>query len=423
MSTVDECLQRNCHKSKQEIKRKLDRLRNTDLQQWIQTNCDHRPTHDKRRKTENCEYIADTFTSVRPRLPSDQGMFSYLASFVPTRDLGQLGTTSRAVRTLTVPNLISRRVWGPEVFGWLPERRALVKHMHIDRLDRPLEKGLLPPNLTHLTFGKYFNQSIIVPPGVLPEKLTHLTFVADPRASQFSRGKVFDGPLVPGIFPESLTHLSFGHVFNQPLVVPGVFPQNLTHLSFDGNFDPPLVPGIFPVSLTHLSLGYSFNRPLVPGIFPGSLTHLSFGYSFDQFLRPGLFPDSLTHLSFDHNFDYPLVRGIFPENLTHLTFGYSFDQLLVPGIFPDSLTHLSFGYSFDRPVVPGIFPVSLTHLTFGHHFDSLLVPGIFPVSLTDLTLGSNFNQDLTDVLSPNVTRHTYRGSSSDNEEYLSDADE
>ena len=379
MSTVDECLQRNCHKSKQEIKRKLDRLRNTDLQQWIQTNCDHRPTHDKRRKTENCEYIAHTFTSARPRLPSDQGMFSYLASFVPTRDLGQLGTTSRAMHTLTVPNLISRRVWGPEVFGWLPERRALVKHMHIDRLDRPLEKGLLPPNLTHLTFGKYFNQSIIVPPGVLPEKLTHLTFVADPRASHFSRGKVFDGPLVPGIFPESLTHLSFGHVFNQPLVVPGVFPQNLTHLSFDGNFDPPLVPGIFPVSLTHLSFGYSFNRPL--------------------------------------------VSGIFLENLTNLSFGYSFDQSLMPGLFPDSLTHLSFGYSFDRPVVPGIFPENLTHLTFGYSFDSLLVPGIFPASLIDLTLGSNFNQDLTGVLSPNVTRHTYGGSSSDNEEYSSDVDE
>lgn len=342
MSAVDavlsECLQRNCHKSKEEIKTELNHLTNPELQEWLRINCKACVKHDKRRKTENCEYIADKFTS---RLPSDQRLFSYLTTFIPTPDLGQLSTTSRAVRSRTDPNMITRRVWGTRVFDWSPERRALVRQMHIEQFDGSFAQ-LLPPNLTHLTFDWCFGQPL--ESGVLPDTLTHLVFNGD-----------FNQPLVPGLLPEKLTHLTLGGHFDHP-VMPGIF-ENLTHLSFGPNFNQPLSPGLFPDGLMHLSFGLSFNQPLVP--FPISLTHLSFGYLFNQPLLPGIFNDNLTHLelSYDPQED-PILPDVLPHSLEELTFKNPVHQEFVTGVLPPNLVKLKFIHPF-RPSAVDVLPPNL----------------------------------------------------------------
>ena len=65
---------------------------------------------------------------------------------------------------------------------------------------------MLPPNLTKLTFGCNFYQSLTA--GVLPPNLTHLTF-----SHEFNRA------LVVGALPPNLTHLTFGRDFNQLLAL------------------------------------------------------------------------------------------------------------------------------------------------------------------------------------------------------------
>ena len=48
----------------------------------------------------------------------DRRLFSYITTFMSTRDLGQLWMCSRAAHNICIPNLVPRVVWGPGVFSW-----------------------------------------------------------------------------------------------------------------------------------------------------------------------------------------------------------------------------------------------------------------------------------------------------------------
>jgi hypothetical protein len=96
----------------------------------------------------------------------------------------------------------------------------------------------LPPNLTHLTFGGNFNQTV----DNLPSNLIHLTF-----------GYTFNQFV--NKLPINLTHLTFGVDFNQIITN---YPPNLTHLKFGHFFDQSV--DNLPVNLTHLTFGHDFNQ-------------------------------------------------------------------------------------------------------------------------------------------------------------------
>ena len=111
----------------------------------------------------------------------------------------------------------------------------------------------LPSNLTHLTFGCYFNQEVYN----LPKNLTHLTFgfwfnkSVDNLPYSHMCEKIANGVRPP----EYLTHLTFGHQFNKSVdatrknkIFTGA-PKN--NIVFDGDN--------LPASLTHLIFGNSFN--------------------------------------------------------------------------------------------------------------------------------------------------------------------
>ena len=166
-------------------------------------------------------------------------------------DLTQFWACSQAVRNLVLPNLVPAVVWGPEVLTWArdPKRRDMlpfVKRMNLKRMNVESLVGVLPPNLTQLTFSTFFNQSLTA--GVLSANLTHLTF-----------GGHFNQALVAGVLPPNLTQLTFGLHFNQPLAA-GVLPVNLTHLTFsafDGHFNQPLEASSSQPG--HLTFGFNFN--------------------------------------------------------------------------------------------------------------------------------------------------------------------
>ncbi len=72
---------------------------------------------------------------------------------------------------------------------------------------------MLPPNLTHLTFGNSIRH---IKEGVLPTNLTHLTLNNDDMISISKKA-----------LPLSLTHLSIGAIDYKK-----TFPKNITHLTF-----------------------------------------------------------------------------------------------------------------------------------------------------------------------------------------------
>ncbi len=136
-------------------------------------------------------------------------------------------------------------------------------------------------NLTHLTFGDFYNQSV--------DKVV----------------KISNGSSVyKSILPNSITHLIFGYWFN----------KSVNHL---------------PNSITHLTFGRHFNQPV--DNLPNSITHLTFIWNFDQPVDK--LPNSITHLTFGRNFDQQLTK--LPTNLKYLvmssTYKYLYQlQLILP---------------------------------------------------------------------------------------------
>ena len=446
---LSKCLQSECRISQETIATHLNKLSNIALQAYLREhNCRQCLDHDKRRKTENVEYIARRV--VTGTLMSDRNTFGIVTDFMTDTDLGQLSSSNQALHVQVDPILIPRRTWGPEVLDWSRERRNMVKSMRIDEMDRPLERGDLPANLIHLEFGDRhppdpYRPTMKLPtvlmPGVLPPSLTHIEFgylfnqaldqdVLPPNLTHLEFGDKFNQPVARGVLPPSLTHIEFGNRFNQPLrdvlsnlpnltqlkfgnmfnqTLRGVLLNlsNLTQLQIGNMFNHPLTPGTLPPSLTHLRFGkYSeFKKPLTPGALPPSLKYLRFGkYSeFNKLLARGTLPPSLTHVEFGYHFNKPLDQGVLPPSLTHLEFGWNFNQPLARGTLSNlvNTTHLELG-GFDQPLDRDVLPPRLTHLKL-LLFNQPLVSGVLPLSLTHLYLGLDFNHPLDqDVLPPNL---------------------
>lgn len=128
-----------------------------------------------------------------------------------------------------------------------------------------------PSNLTHLTFGCYFNCSV-----KLSENLIKLTF-----------GDKFNQHI---ILPEKITHLIFGIYFNKPIILP----SKLTYITFGDEFNQPIT---LPEKITNIKFGKKFNQPVN---FPMNLLHLTLGVEFNQ---PITLPN-IKYLSLANNMNY-----------------------------------------------------------------------------------------------------------------------
>ena len=193
----------------------------------------------------------------------------------------------------------------------------------------------LPPALTHITFGTYFE--------ILPSTLTHLTLAYR-----------FNHPA--NAFPSALTHLTFGAQFNHPVTS---LPPALIHLIFGEDFNQPV--DTLPQTLTLLRFGNQFNHPV--GTLPRTLTLLKFG---SQFNHPvDTLPPTLIHLFFGAIFNQQI--NYLPLTLRDLCFaGSSIFNQPVDNL-PHKLTHLSSGWEFNHPV--NRLPPGLAHLSFGEKFN------------------------------------------------------
>ncbi len=226
--------------------------------------------------------------------------------------------------------------------------------------------------LTHLAFGKYFNQPI----ESLPLSLTHLEFGSEfnkeikdlpPHLTHLTLSEDFNFPLQ--CIPPNLCYLKFGSFFNHPVgeILHGH--SHLTYLIFGYHFDQPLGDHL-PSTLTHLILGHYFNQPLGDQL-PSSLIHLFIGY---QYTHLFFIPPNLQYLHLAENFNHPIDH--FPKTLSHLIVKSNI-QLSIPATishlelyskpyddlstFPH-LTHLSINYS----VALDHYPPNITHFVFAN---------------------------------------------------------
>lgn len=136
----------------------------------------------------------------------------------------------------------------------------------------------LPPGLTHLAFGFYFNRKVNNLPNI-----THLAFGAN-----------FNQPV--DSLPSSLLTLIFGYYFNHPV---NALPNTLRTLIFGYRFNQPL--NSLPPALKELHLGYRFNQDV--SMLP-PVTHVTLGSCFDKPIDA--LPNSITSLCLHckHSFQF-----------------------------------------------------------------------------------------------------------------------
>ncbi len=117
----------------------------------------------------------------------------------------------------SLPFCLQKLTFGSDYDTKLPELPNSLLELHIGFNWNHLIENTLPPNLTKLTFGYYFNQQL----SSLPSSLTNLTF-----------GTCFNQEL--SSLPLSLTTLIFGNDFNQKIEC---LPPNLQILRFGSLFN------------------------------------------------------------------------------------------------------------------------------------------------------------------------------------------
>lgn len=169
----------------------------------------------------------------------------------------------------------------------------------------------IPPNITHLSFRRRFNE----PVKYIPLSVTYLKF-----------GDCFNQS-IEGIVSQSVTRLNLRWEFSHSIKN---IPKSVTHLTLYCRYDK-LTMGDIPSSITHLKIGGRFDKNLKNNI-PQSVTHLSIGYFFSISLKNDI-PHSITHLYFYDDFEGSL--HYLPRSVKEITLSDKYlitDPVIFDGI-------------------------------------------------------------------------------------------
>jgi len=181
-------------------------------------------------------------------------------------------------------------------------------------------------DITHLTFGRFFNETI---KDSIPLSVTHLTFGTD-----------FNQP-INNYIPSSVTHLTFGWFFNQSI---DSISTSITHLVLDLFFSQSISK--IPPSVTHLTLCID---GIQLDIIPPTVTHLTLIDYFNQNEIMDM-PSSITHLTLGHNFNRQIPH--LAPSITHLTLGIDFDQII--DNISSSVIEIKINKIYHKPICDSI---------------------------------------------------------------------
>ncbi|EGG14894.1 hypothetical protein DFA_10767 [Cavenderia fasciculata] len=183
---------------------------------------------------------------------------------------------------------------------------------HLKFMVAPLtiKPSMIPSSVTHLNLGKLQSTDSIIE-GCLPDTLIYLNL-----------GFLFDQPLGPDILPPRLTHLSFGANFQSPTLC---LPQSITHLRLGSSYShsiqlPTRIKELcllyqpnstiqFPQSITHLTW---FIENIEQFLLTNDIMSIK--------------PNHVTHLCLASNYNYPLPCSLNPLFSERDRFGYWLSQ-------------------------------------------------------------------------------------------------
>ncbi len=212
----------------------------------------------------------------------------YKIDKVIIHDSGQLNKIGKLNTNLTAPKF--------KKMNTILEKIKEIKFD--DHFNNSLRNACFPKNITHLEFGRYFNQNV-------------------------------------NNMPNTITHLTFGHNFNQTI---NKFPDKVKHLTFGYKFDDPV--DNLPNTITYLIFGHCFNQTV--NNLPKELKYLIFGTWFNQTVNN--LPKGLKYLKFGDDFDQEINN--LPLGIVRLEFGLCFNQEI--NNLPLGIVHLKLGHNFNR---------------------------------------------------------------------------
>ena len=158
-------------------------------------------------------------------IPKD--IFKYISFFLKMNDVVSLGLSSKKQSKLiktSIHKYISEKRWYYKSLTKLPVK--LYKHVTLFdcRHRHEVKSNLINLKCLFLRFNT------LIPTLMFQPTLTHLTIggVVPPRPIEPVLPTIgFNRPIEPGLLPTSLTHLTLGGDFKQPIGI-GVLPPNLT---------------------------------------------------------------------------------------------------------------------------------------------------------------------------------------------------
>ena len=131
-----------------------------------------------------------------------------------------------------------------------------LRHIYINDDYKKIPSLKLFPKLTHITFGRYFNEQIL-----------------------------------KGILPDQLTEIIFDHYFNHA-IKKNVLPTNLKKLTFGNGFNCALKKGVLPDGLKILKFGrYTYCSDPIEDVLPKNLEQL-----FMRVVRNHISPDKIENI-------------------------------------------------------------------------------------------------------------------------------
>jgi hypothetical protein len=134
----------------------------------------------------------------------------------------------------------------------------------------------LPSSITHLSFGYYFNQPVDTQEILSTDNISGLKqSLSHSIATDCAHHKFTESKFIGCNLPSSITHLSFGKNFNQPI---DNLNDAISHLSFGKKFNHQIEN--LPDTITYLYLSECFNQPI--NKLPKELLNLILGSEFNQ---------------------------------------------------------------------------------------------------------------------------------------------
>jgi hypothetical protein len=248
-----------------------------------------------------------------------------------------------------VTYLMFGEAFNQHIDGCIPNS---VKHL---KFGNSFNKSIdsLPDSITHLKLGYNFNQYILK----LPLNLTRLTLGGYNKPLDclpdglkiLNLGNSFNCP-IEGSIPNSVTHLTFGREFDQEIRRPfqdSTYskPFVLKYLKFGENYNS---ISIIPYTVTHLVFGFEFNQDIT---IPSKCTHITFGYAFNRPIDD--LPPSITDPVLGYKFNQPIKH--LPLKLNSLICGNQFDQpITVPdGLYCLTLGR-NFNHKITDQLIPSV---------------------------------------------------------------------